>query len=97
MKCSSTLAVAALCFSAFAALAQDAVPPAGAAPERTPEQKARYEACKADAAKLCATELAANPRVKGAVSKCLESHTSELSEACKTARAATAAEKAKAQ
>ena len=97
MKLRSTLAVAALCLSAFAAIAEDAPASAPAAPAGpTPEMKARYEACKADAEKFCAAEIAARATgPKGAVGKCLDTHMSELSDGCKAARAEFAAEKAK--
>jgi len=94
MKLGSTLAVAALCLSAYAAIAEDA--PAAAPPAPSPEMKARYEACKADADKFCAAEIAARATgPKGAIGKCLDSHTAELSNGCKAARAERAAEKAK--
>ena len=50
------------------------------------------EACKADVAKFCATEASA--QVKGAIRKCLDAHSAELSGECKTARAAREAERA---
>lgn len=99
MTLKSTLVIAALCLTSVAALAQTppaaAPAPAAAATPATapsPEQAKRFEACKADVAKFCATEATAN--VKGEIGKCLKAHTAELSDGCKTARAAREAERA---
>ena len=101
MTLRSTLAIAALCLTSAAAFAQApaATPPptnAPATPESmSPEAAKRWEACKADVAKFCATEAAA--KVKGEVGKCLKSHTAELSAGCVTARAEHDAAKAAAK
>lgn len=94
MKIASLLAACAVCLCSFAALAEEA--PAPAAP--SPELKKRFEACKADAEKFCAAEIAARQNgsgERGAIGKCLDGHTADLSDGCKTARAERAAEKAK--
>ena len=96
MKLTSTLAVAALCLTAFSAFAEDAKPAAPAAPAAapaaapSPEALKRMEACKADADKLCAKDVAAKAAgtgEKGAVGKCLDAQDAALSPGCKAARA----------
>lgn len=92
MKFALLLAAVAVSLASSAAQAQDApgVPSA--------EMQKRYQACKADAMKLCAAEVAARQAGTGdrsGIGKCLDSHAAELSEGCKAARAERAAEKAK--
>jgi len=83
MKVRTILAVGALILSAFGAFAEDAKS------ALSPEAAKRMEACKDDAQKFCAAEVAAREKggEKGIVGKCLDGHTAELSAGCKTARA----------
>ena len=65
------------------ALAEDATP--GAAP--APATGKHWAACETELAKFCATV----EKGKGLMRACLESHTSELSDGCKTSLAEHAA------
>ena len=67
------------------ALAEDAPAPAPAAGSGK-----HFQACSAEIQKFCATV----EKGKGLMRKCLESHTSELSDGCKTRLAERAAERA---
>lgn len=76
------VALALLSVSTFGALAQDAATPA-------PTGK-RFAACATEVQKFCANV----EKGKGLMRKCLEEHTSELSDGCKTAMAEHAKAKA---
>ena len=98
MSLKTSLAAGVLCLAALPAFAQTAAPaPSAAAPNATearpadPVAKARWQACQGDVQKLCGT---VDRSVKGVMKVCLESHASELSDGCKSARAEPAAEAA---
>ncbi len=82
MSKKAAIALAFLSLTSFAAPAEDAPAPAGG----------HFQACADDVKKFCANV----ERGKGQIRACLESHTSELAEACKT-RLAEHAAKAKEQ
>ena len=92
MSFKTTVAVALLCLAPIAALAQTAPAASPAATTAAPEVVGakRGQACQADIQKFCATV----DKVKGAMRACLDSHTAELSDGCKTARAERAAKEA---
>ena len=103
MSFKTSVAIALLCLAPLgmvtgAAFAQTApaaspaqtapAPATAAAPEANGPK--RGQACQADIQKFCATV----EKVKGAMRACLDSHTAELSDGCKTARAERAAKEA---
>lgn len=94
MSVKTTFAAAMLCLAALPAYAQTAAPAPAAAPATTdagpadPAAKARWQACQPDVQKFCGT---VDKSVKGAMKVCLESHASELSQPCTSARAERAA------
>ena len=90
MTIKSTFAAAALCLVSSAAIAETAPAPAPtAAPAAAADATGgkRWEACKADVQKFCANL----EKGKGVIRTCLESHKTELSDACKTSMADHAA------
>ena len=88
MSVKTTFAAAMLCLAALPAYAQTAAPATTDAGPADPAAKARWQACQPDVQKFCGT---VDKSVKGAMKVCLESHASELSQPCTSARADLAA------
>lgn len=94
MKTKSSLAFAFMCLASAAAFAADPAPaPADSAATATqaPEGGKRRKACGDDVQKFCANV----EKGKGQMRACLDSHATELSDPCKTARAEHASKKDK--
>ena len=89
MMFKSAMTVAFICVASVAAIAQTApAPTASPVAQDAGVSKVRL-ACAADMQSFCATA----EKGKGMIRSCLDSHATELSDACKTARAERAAAK----
>jgi hypothetical protein len=95
MTTRTTLAFAFVCLASATVFAADPAPaPAdnSAATTQAPDGGKRWKACGDDIQKFCANV----EKGKGQMRACLDSHATELSDACKTARAEHASKKDKA-
>jgi hypothetical protein len=87
MSMKATMALALLCAAPTLALAQSPSVDAPASTATAPATGKRWQACATEVQKFCASV----EKGKGLIRSCLESHTSELSDGCKTSMAEHAA------
>jgi curli biogenesis system outer membrane secretion channel CsgG len=89
----SLIVLAMLCLAPLAAFAEEPAPPTAAPAQASegstpsPAKGKRWQACAAELEKFCSTV----EKGKGLKRACLESHSAELSEGCKTSLAERAA------